>query len=156
MWAIYKTSQTLIEGTEAYKLSQQFPHAVSHDDVNTVFVTSLESPANAFVLPSIDRDGNVLPIDQVALLAAQYLFGEQPHGMILTKLQAITLFTHPAHKLWCAKYEDDQRDQFKADYNYVGSFITAMGDHVAWPAFTPELTPAEARQYMLMGLSQIN
>jgi hypothetical protein len=116
----------------------------------------LENAIDPYVLPSIDESGDPLSGDQQALLAAVWLFGQTDSAMHLTQQQAIALFDHPAHHLWCATYEEDQREQFEADYHYVGAFITAMGNHVAWPTFTPELTPAEARQYMLMGLSQIN
>jgi hypothetical protein len=154
--SIYKTAQTFIVNSEAWMLAQQFPFAVSHDETNTVFATTVGSPIGAYFLPLVDASGRPLSLDQQALLAASWLFSHSEGGMILTKDQAISLFTHPAHRLWCAKYEDGQREQFEADYNYVGAFITAIGSAVTWPVFTEKLTPAEARQYMLLGLSQIN
>lgn len=156
MWSIYKTSEVAIKGSEAWLLSQRFPKAISHDTTNTVFVTCLENAIQPYKLPDIDENGEWLSADRQALLAAVWLYGQSNSAMHLTKQQAMMLFTHPAHHLWCAKYEEDQREQFEADYHYVGAFITAIGSTVTWPTFSPELTPAEARQYMLMGLSQIN
>lgn len=155
LWSIYKTSQILIEDSEAWQLAQQFPHAVCHDTTNTVFVTCLPDAVNPYVLPEVDEAGNLLSVDQQAVLAAIWLYEQSENAMHLTRQQAAQLFNHPAHHLWCANYEEDQRIQFEADYRYVGAFITATGSGVSWPVFTPELTPAEARQYMLFGLSQI-
>ncbi|WP_028470053.1 hypothetical protein [Neptunomonas japonica] len=156
IWSIYKTSQLFIEGSEAWRLAQQYPHAVCHDTTNTVFITSLSNAVSPYVLPEVDLSEEALSIDQQAVLAAVWLYSHTENAMHLTKQQAINLFSHPAHRLWCAIYEEDQHEQFEADYLYVGAFITAIGSGVTWPAFTPELTPAGARQYMLMGLSQIN
>ena len=156
MPSIYKTEQTLIENSEAWQLLQQFPHAISHDTTNTVFRLELPNAVNPYVLPETNEAGDPLSIDQVAVLAAVWLYGQSDKAMHLTKNQALSLFQHPAHKLWCAKYEDDQRDQFESDYTYVGAFISATGSAVAWPAFTHELTPVKARDYMLFGLSHIS
>ena len=156
MPSIYKTEQTLIENSEAWQLLQQFPHALSHDTTNTVFRLGLPNAIDPYVLPSLDENGERLSIDQVAVLAAVWLYGQSDKAMHLTKNQALSLFQHPAHKLWCAKYEDDQRNQFESHYTYVGAFISAIGSSASWPAFTPDVTPAQARDYMLFGLSQIN
>lgn len=147
-WSIYKTSQTLIEGSEAWVLSQKYPHAVSHDDTNTVFVESISDTSNSFILPDLDND------DEMALVAAQWLYSESEKGLVLTQGQAERLFTHPAHRLWCAKYEDASStlSQFKDDYNYVGSFLETFYPSIAWPPFTEDLTPAQARAIMLQGL----
>jgi hypothetical protein len=159
MWSIYKTSQIAVEGSEAWRLSQpdQYPFAVSHDNgINTVFVTTLPDAIAAYTLPELDEAGEPLSIDRQAVLAAVWLYSHAESAMHLTRQQAINLFAHPAHHLWCARYEDDELNQFEADYHYVGAFITAIGSAVTWPVFTEKLTPAEARQYMLLGLSQIN
>lgn len=144
-WSIYKNDQISVEGSEAWQLAQKYPHAVSHDGTNTVFVESLDNADNPLVMPD-------LPDDEMALLAAQWLYSESARGMQLTQAQAVRLFTHPAHRLWCAKYDPPNDPQFEADYNYVGAFVTALFPHVQWPAFTAELTPVQARAIMLQGL----
>lgn len=154
LWSIYKTSQTEVVGTEAFLLKSKYPNAISHDKTNTIFVEVVGSPVGAFTLPTTDGQGNLLTLDQEALLAAQYLFSEQANGMILTKKQAINLFTHPAHRLWCAEYEDAEVEQFEQDYNYVGEFLKAIGSIVTWPTFSNELTYSQARQQMLFCLGQ--
>jgi hypothetical protein len=114
----------------------------------------LPESANPYILPHIGADGEPLTDDQQALLAAVWLFSQTDSAMHLTSQQAVSLFNHPAHHLWCATYElPEQAAQFESDYNYVGAFLTAIGSSVSWPVFTPELTPKTARYYMTVGLS---
>ncbi|WP_293266730.1 hypothetical protein [Neptunomonas sp.] len=150
MWSIYKPTSPDLE-----RMPTNMP-GISHDGTNRVYAMRLENATDPYVLPERDASGEPLSGDQQALLAAVWLFSQTDNAMYLTQQQAIALFDHPAHHLWCATYEEDQHEQFEADYHYVGAFITEIGSAVVWPAFTPELTPAQARQYMLMGLSQIN
>jgi hypothetical protein len=146
MWSLYKKSQTLMEGSEAWQLSQAYPHAVSHDGTNVVFVATLPDAESPFVLPVFDDT------DLMALAAAKYLYGEFEHGMHLTRGQAETLFRHPSHRLWCANYEPDQREQFESDYQYVGAFVQSLNPEINWPSLTEDLEPHQARQIMLQTL----
>jgi len=154
MWSIYKTEQRSIEGSEAWELSKRFPFAGSHDGVNTVFVSTLHSAVDPFILPSELPNGEPLSNDDQAVIAAKWLFLQSDKSLWLTKAQALMLFDHPAHRLWCAKYDDDQSEQFENDYNYVGSFLRSVNSAVPWPEFSADLTPEAARGLMLQGLAQ--
>jgi len=154
MWSIYKSSQKEIEGSEAWELSQQFPYAVSHDGTNTVFVKTLETATDPFILPSELPNGDLLSDDDQAVIAAKWLFLQSDKALWLTKSQALILFAHPAHRLWCAEYDPEKRDQFESDYNYVGAFLHSVNSSVPWPEFSAELTPEAARSLMLQGLAQ--
>ncbi len=142
MWSMYKKSQTEVEGSEAWQLAQKHPKAVCHDGVNVVFVTALPDAVDPYILPQTEN------ISDMVVLAAAYLFQEQEHGMHLTKYQAKRLFDHPAHRLWCARYEDDQWDLFEADYNANRDYAISLGN-TSWPEFSESLTPLEARAIML-------
>ena len=150
MWSIYKPTSPDLEFMPNNMLG------VSHDGTNRVYTMTLADALDPYVLPEVDAEGEPLSSDQQALLAAVWLFGQTDSAMHLTKQQAIQLFNHPAHKLWCAKYElPEQAAQFESDYNYVGAFISAIGSSVTWPAFTADTTPPIARGYMSYGLSQL-
>jgi len=155
MWSIYKASQKEVEGSEAWELSRQFPYAVSHDVTNTVFVTTLDTAIEPFILPQVTTDGEKLSEDEQAVIAAKWLFNQSNKAMWLTKSQALMLFSHPAHRLWCAKYEEEQAVQFESDYNYVKQFLDSVGSQVVWPEFSTDITPQQARSLMLQGLSQV-
>lgn len=154
MWSIYKKSQTLIEDSEAHVLAQEFPYAACHDGTNVVFVKTLPDAIDPFILPSELPNGDPLSNDDQAVIAAKWLFLQSDKAMYLAKAQAEMLFTHPAHRLWCAKYEADNREQFESDYNYVGEFLRSVNSAVPWPEFSNELTPEGARALMLQGLAQ--
>lgn len=154
MWSIYKSSQKEIEGSEAWELSQQFPYAVSHDITNTVFVKALPDAVDPFILPSELPNGEPLSDDDQAVIAAKWLFLQTDKALWLTKTQALMLFEHPAHRLWCAKYDEEQSEQFESDYNYVGAFLHSVNSTVPWTEFSVELTPEAARELMLQGLAQ--
>ena len=154
MWSIYKSSQKEVESSEAWELSQQFPFAVSHDGTNTVFVKTLDTAVDPFILPSDLPNGELLSDDDQAVIAAKWLFLQSNKALWLSKSQALMLFAHPAHRLWCAKYEPEHRGQFESDYNYVGSFLHSVNSSVTWPEFSVELTPEGVRALMLQGLAQ--
>ena len=156
MISIYKTAQIEVEDSEAWRLAQQFPHAVSHDTTNTVFIEQLPDAVNPYMLPETNAEDEPLSIDQQAVLAAVWLFNQAENAMHLTRSQAIALFNHPAHRLWVAKYIlPDESLMFEYDYSYVGVFIEVVGSTVEWPDFTEELTPEEAHAYMVEGLSAL-
>lgn len=152
MWSIYKKDQVEKIGSDAWKLAQKYPYAVSHDGTNIIFVEAVEESKDTYVLPDKDNQGNLIDRDQQALIAGQWLYSETSKGLLLTQSQAERLFTHPYHRLWCATYTEDQMDLFEADYNYVGNLITANYPDLPWPPFNSDLTPAQARAIMLQGL----
>lgn len=115
LWSIYKSAQIEIEGSEAWQLAQVFPHAACHDGTNTVFVASLDNPENAFVLPSFEY------VDQMALAAGQFLYADSPHALQLKKGQALALFKHQMHRLWCGNYAE--RTLFESDYAYTSALL---------------------------------
>ena len=146
MWSIYKKSQTMVEDSEAWQLAQIYPSAACHDGVNVVFVSSHPDPVDAYALPETDSDS------ELVMLASAYLFKESEHAMLLTKAQAKRLFNHPAHRLWCARYEEDQQALFESDYNANRNYALSVGlDN--WPEFSVDLTPADARNIMLETLA---
>ena len=156
LWTIHKTAHTLVEGSDAWKLAQLWPSAVSHDGVNTIFVGSLEDAIDPFVLPTVDEVGEPLPDQLIVLLAAQHLLGDSERGMQLTKAQAETLFAQSIHRVWCARYEEGSEEQFRADYQSAGEFISGVESSIAWPEFSASLTPLDARQFLLTALEQIS
>ncbi|MGB2220831.1 hypothetical protein [Neptunomonas sp.] len=146
MWSMYKKSQTEVEDSEAWQLAQIYPNAACHDGTNVVFVTALPDAVDPYVLPETES------ISDMVMLAAAYLFQEQEHGLHLTKAQAKRLFNHPAHRLWCARYEEDQQALFESDYNANRNYALSVGlDN--WPEFSVDLTPADARNIMLETLT---
>jgi hypothetical protein len=150
LWSIYKPTSPDLEF-----MPSNMP-GVSHDGTNRVYAMVLENAIDPYILPSLDENDDPLSSDQQAVLAAVWLFSQTDSAMHLTRHQAISLFNHPAHHLWCAKYElPEQAAQFESDYNYVGSFLSATGSGVSWPVFTPELTPTTARYYMTVGLGSL-
>jgi hypothetical protein len=87
-------------------LTTAFPHAVSHDSTNLVFVASDPD------FPALDlsqETDNLLP------MAASALVNNQP--ITLTPEQAQTLFATPHHRLWCGRYED--KISLEEDYQAV-------------------------------------
>lgn len=146
MWSIYKKSQAETPGTEAWEMLNLYPHAACHDGTNVVFVSTHPNADDPFILPVTTDDSSLI------MFAATFLFQEQVHAMHLTKSQAKRLFRHPAHRLWCARYEEDQRDLFESDYNANRNFALSLGSDL-WPEYSEELTPEQARQIMLNQLA---
>ena len=140
-WCMYKVNDM---SEQAVWLRTKHPNAVSHDGVNSLFVSIPENTEGMFTLPQTD-------IDTMVMTAAAFLYKETA-GMLLTKAQAETLFRHPAHRLWCARYEEDQMDLFESDYNDNRDYAVAMGS-TSWPEFSEDLTPLEARAIMLETLA---
>jgi hypothetical protein len=148
MWSIYKRSQLSVPNSEAKQLAEAFPRYACHDEVNVVFVAVLANAKDPFELPQTENT------DQLALLAAQFLYADSERGMHLNRGQAEILFRHPAHKLWCAAYGLDQREEFKFDYSYVGRLLQELNPSINWPDFSEELEPQQARNLILDALSK--
>lgn len=141
IWCMYKVSDT---SEEAIGLREKHPNAVCHDGVNNLFVSLPDNTKGMHVLPEGD-------VNSMVLAASQYLYSESG-GMILTREQAGLLFNHPAHRLWCARYEEDQQALFESDYNANRNYALSIGlDN--WPEFSVDLTPADARKIMLETLA---
>lgn len=146
MWSVYSKQYEDEEDSEVFQLLQRFPHAVSHDGTNYVFVGQLENANEPFILPEGLEESTMV------MMASAFLFQATHRGMHLTKSQANVLFNHPAHRLWCARYEEDQQALFESDYNANRNYALSVGlDN--WPEFSVDLTPADARNIMLETLA---
>lgn len=111
LWSMYEV------GHEDEELLAQFPHAVSHDAKNRVFVDIPEDTADAFFVPEVDENGDPLPLETLIVMVGGFLATDSTHALIATKQQLQTLFSTPHHRLWCAKYTD--KDELEADYQTV-------------------------------------
>ncbi|MDO6466801.1 hypothetical protein Q4498_01645 [Neptunomonas phycophila] len=141
LWCMYKITD---ESEEASALRAKHQNAVSHDGTNNLFVSLPENTGGMYTLPDSD-------LTSMVLSAAAHLYSGSG-GMVLTRAQAESLFRHPAHRLWCASYEEDQMDLFESDYNANRNYALSVGlDN--WPDFSVDLTPADARNIMLETLA---
>ena len=111
-WSIYKTAHL------SHELAARFPHAVSHDGTNTVFVDAPTDQSNAFIVPAY------LELPELTFVVGKFLASQVDTPLIATREQLVTLFNTPHHRLWCAKYEDV--DSLQADYEAVFSSQLAV------------------------------
>jgi hypothetical protein len=109
-WSMYETQYLPVD----YELSVKYPNAVTHDDVNIVFV---EAPTDWTGAVVVDAG---LSGDELMFTVGGHLVNETANPVIATKEQLVYLFKRPEHKLWCAKYESESDDSFIADKSAAG------------------------------------
>jgi hypothetical protein len=135
MWSIYLIPETLrgltpltpewveaVEGlpeSEVKYLIQKWPHAAIHDGLNYVFVTTHPAAFEPIDLSVAEYE----TVDQLIAIIANALFSDDRSRAIhLTKSQAVTLYAHPAWRLWCGRY--DNKDALEADHkSFFGTSI---------------------------------
>lgn len=135
MWSIYLIPETLrgltpltpewvdaVEGlpeSEVKYLIQKWPHAAIHDGLNYVFVTNHPAAFEPIDLSVAEYE----TVAQLIVIIANALFSDDRSRAIhLTKSQAVTLYAHPAWRLWCGRY--DNKDALEADHKpFFGTSI---------------------------------
>lgn len=116
IWTIDLTPEVITEGTSFAKLAADWPHAGSHDDVNTVFVDYIPDDITALKVYSMEDDGYALTGDALFSIVGVAMFADdQP--IQLYKWQAEELFRRVEYRLYCGKYAT--KEAFNIDYNAV-------------------------------------
>ena len=127
MWSIYLIPETLrgltpltpewvdaVEGlpeSEVKYLIQKWPHAAIHDGLNYVFVTNHPAAFEPIDISVAEYE----TVAQLIVIIANALFSDDRSRAIhLTKSQAVTLYAHPAWRLWCGRY--DNKDELEEDH----------------------------------------
>ena len=109
-WCMYETAYL----PEGYDLSDMWPYAVTHDDVNTVFVTAPSDLKGAVI---VDES---LSGDELMMTVGGYLVDSTANPIVATKQQLVYLFRRPEWRLWCSKYESESDPAFISDKESVG------------------------------------
>lgn len=94
--------------------TEAWPHAACHDGVHKAFAST--HPLETGVIKAyewVDGEGKPLEGDSKVWAMAQVMATDHPpiHDY---QSNWSNLFKHPAHRLWCAKYED-QLELFQSD-----------------------------------------
>ena len=117
MWSMYKTEHL----TEEHPMVLLWPHAVSHDGTNTVFVSAPDDLTGCYIVP--DSFGMETPEEELTAMimaVGNFLVIQTEQPLVARKNQLVTLFHTPHHRLWCAGYESESDQSFLDDKAFVG------------------------------------
>lgn len=113
MWSMYKTSSL----TEEHPMVLQWPNAVSHDGVNTVFVEAPSDLTDCFVYEGPEYAEGVDPLSQMILTVGSFLVSQTDTPLVAPKSILEALFNTPHHHIWCKSH--DSLEAFQSDYEAV-------------------------------------
>jgi hypothetical protein len=101
----WKNNLDLLPESEIKDRILRWPHAAQHDGLNYVFVTTHPAAFEPIDLSVAEYE----TVDQLIAIIANALFAEDRSKAIhLTKAQTLTLYAHPAWRLWCGRYDNDE------------------------------------------------
>jgi len=86
-WTLMRIPETLIEGSEQWKLLQEFPTPATFEDKAYVFVTHLEDAAEPMVLEVEEEQTS----EELYEIIHTYLFENNDRSVWLTKSEATKL-----------------------------------------------------------------
>lgn len=118
LWSIYLAPSEVVEGTEVFDMLQRFPTPANHDATNYIFVATHPGAVNPITVSDFEYED----IDQLVALIAKELFAtDRSRAIHLSKSEASMLHKHPAWKLWCGNYTDqeDPKAALEADHEAV-------------------------------------
>ena len=150
MGSMYRVSDSLIEGHEAYDMLQRFPKAGDHQSLNYLFASTHPDAVNPFVVGDlVDAEGEKLTGDALVLEVGKELVREpRDRAIHLTKSEASSMAKSPIWRLWTKEYDDD-RAAFEADYLAVKAMFPAL------PEFTENTTYQQAADWLRAGIELI-
>ena len=142
------------ENSLASSLLKRFPHAAIHDGVHYVFadVSAIEDAIDINEL--VDEEGNKLEGDSLAWAIAKILAADDSSVLHMNRSDVQLLHNHPAWRIWCANYSEDDIGKFESDWNYITNLISVSMPEAAanWPPYTDQLTYAQGRQILLTAI----
>lgn len=123
-------------------LLARFPYAAIHDDVHYVFadVSAIEDAIDISEL--VDEEGNKLEGDALVWVLAKILTMDDSSVLHMNRSQVQSLHNHPAWRIWCANYSEEDRDQFESDWNYITQLLAEKKPEAssAWPAYSEAIS----------------
>lgn len=152
--SLYHKDCTLLEFEEQLTI---WPNAANHDGTHYLFADTHPDTVNPLIVSTLtDSEGEPLTGDGLAWALAQLLADENNIDLVIwmTRDEATQLHKHPAWRIWCANYSDDQPDLFESDWDYITAMIAAAAPELSgtWPAFFEELTPVQGRDIILAAI----
>ena len=150
MGSIYRVSDSLIEGNEAYDMLQRFPKAGDHHSLNYLFASTHPNAVNPFIVGDlVDEEGEKLTGDALVLEVGKELVREPRDSAIhLTKAEATSLSHSPIWRLWTKEY-DDNRGAFETDYLAVKAMFPSL------PDYTENTTYHQAADWLRAGIESL-
>lgn len=100
----------------------RWPHAAQHDGLNYIFVDTHSNALDPIDLSEIEYETTD---DLVAIIASELFAEDRSKAIHLTKSQVLTLYAHPAWRLWCGRY--DNKDALEEDHKLF--FGTSIDDN---------------------------
>jgi len=148
MRSLYHQDCTL---PELQDMLERYPQAANHDQMHYVFADSHADTVNPFLIGSLELEG-----DTLAWALAKILCDPANVDLVIwgAKAEVSWLNKHPAWRIWCAKYSDDQREQFKSDWEYIKQMVAnAMPDKSgSWPEYNESITYKEGREIIFTAI----
>jgi hypothetical protein len=115
----WKNNLDLLPESEIKDRILRWPQAAQHDGLNYIFVDTHSNALDPIDLSEIEYETTD---DLVAIIASELFAEDRSKAIHLTKSQAITLYAHPAWRLWCGRY--DNKDALEADHkSFFGTSI---------------------------------
>jgi hypothetical protein len=101
----WKEALALLPDSEIKDRIIRWPQAAQHDGLNYIFVDTHSNALDPIDLSEAEyEDTNEL----VAIIASELFAEDRSKAIHLTKSQALTLYAHPAWRLWCGRYDNDE------------------------------------------------
>ena len=146
MWSIY--IKEVPPGSELEYMLGRFPFGGTHNSNNFIFVAVHPNAVDPLVVGDmVDAEGEPLSGNALVWALAQEFNKPQRRAIHLTKAEASVLHRHPAWRICCGEYGEN-REQFKADWEYIRQLIASAMPSAAgsWPTYSDAITYKQGRE----------
>ena len=158
--SMYHRDCTLLEKED---MVARWPQAANHDGVWSIFADSHADTVDPVIVSELStfnaetNESEPLTGDALAWYLAQIMANPANVDVVLwlTRGEASFLHSHPAWRLWCANYTEDDLATYESDWNYVTALIAASMPEASssWPVFNPLVTPTQGREIIYAAIT---
>lgn len=139
---------------ELEQLIAKHHQPANHDQLHYVFVSEYVGDDRTSTPINVDELG--FEGDSLVWYIAQILATDVDAVLHLDIRTADMLHKHPAWRIWCANYAEDQIELFKSDWDGVENAIVGINPAAStlWPEYNDTMTYIEGREVVFNAIMQ--